>query len=231
MIRNLKVLGLALVAVFAMSAVAASAASAAGSLTSDGPVTVEATEASAKLTAFGNQKLECAATYTVGNVNSTSSPGVHKPLILPTSALTIIPHYTKCSAYINNVTQGSATVTMNGCDFVLNIGVKSGTKYPGTVDIICEVGKEIEVHVYSSVAHTTSVCTYKIPAQKGLVGGFAENSGENVKLGGPVTGIKVSKTGILCGGTKEETGATQDIETEAKGTNGEGKATKIEVTG
>ena len=55
MIRNLKVLGLALVAVFAMSAMVASAASA-GVLTSDGPVKIKATETGSQANSFHQSK-------------------------------------------------------------------------------------------------------------------------------------------------------------------------------
>ena len=227
MIRNLKVLGLSLVAVFAMSAMVASAASA-GELTSDGPVDLHATENPAVLTAIAGQKVECHATYTIGNVNETP----HATFItLPKANLTVTPDYTNCVSVIGEL-KAPLTVTMNGCDFVLHIGAQlEAGKYSGTADVVCEGSNQIEVHAYSSAAHSSTVCTYKIPAQTGLTGGFVKNAAGKVELGGPVTGIKATRTGILCGGTAETKEAKQDIGVVVSGTNEAGAATNIEVTG
>ena len=54
---------------------------------------------------------------------------------------------------------------MNGCDFDLAIGSNT-PPYDGTAKIKCPVvggvQQVIEIHLYSSTAHTTTVCTYKI---------------------------------------------------------------------
>src|SRR3977135_629694 len=77
-IHKLKVLGLALVAVFAMSAVAVSGASAAtpGELTSDGTVTISGTSAGEKFTFEPGQESNCNAVHTVGTVGVTPHTGV-----------------------------------------------------------------------------------------------------------------------------------------------------------
>jgi hypothetical protein len=41
---------------------------------------------------------------------------------------------------------------------------------------VCEnPGEAIEVHAYTSSAHSTTICTMKFPAQAGLTGGFMTN--------------------------------------------------------
>jgi len=226
MIRNLKVLGLCLVAVFAMSSMVASAASA-GELTSDGKVKLSATENPAVLTAIAGQKVECHAVYTIGKVDVTPHPEF---MTLPASTFTISPDYSNCVSVIGEL-KAPSTVTMNGCDFVLHIGTLSGGSYGGTADIVCEAGKEIEVHAYSSAAHSSTVCTYKIPAQTGLTGGTVKNNAGKIEINGPVNGIKATRTGILCGGNAETKEAKQDIGAVVSGTNEAGAATNIEVTG
>ena len=227
MIRNFKILGLSLMAVFMMSAMVASAASA-GELTSDGPVKLSATENPAVLTAIAGQKVECHVVYTFGKVGVTPHPDF---MTLPASTFTVAPDYTNCVTLIGEL-KAPSTVTMNGCDFVWHIGTQiAAGKYNFTVDIICEAGKEIEMHSYSSAAHSSTVCTYKYPAQTGLTGGFTQNTAGKVELGGPITGIKATRTGILCGGTAETKEAKWDMGAVVSGTNETGGATSIEVTG
>jgi hypothetical protein len=210
----------------------ASAASA-GELTSTGTLFVHATESVARFNGIGTQNFRCHATYTIGNIDETP----HESLDVPTTEITITPDYTNCSAFENNTTLGPATVTMNGCDFDLTIGANiSPGKYHYSADITCPVvggvQQQIEVHVYSSSSHASTLCTYKIPAQQNLGGGTSENLGNgNVLLGGPVTGIHATRTGILCGGTAETNNAQQLINTEAIGLNEAAEATPMEVTG
>jgi len=228
MIRNLKILGLSLLAVFAMSAMVASAALA-GELTSDGKVKLSATENPVVLTAIAGQKIECHAVYTIGKVGVTPHPEF---MTLPASTFTVSPDYSACVSVIGEL-KAPGTITMNGCDFVWHIGAKIETgKYGFTVDIVCEAGKEIENHGYSSAAHSSTVCTYKIPAQTGLTGGTVKNvSGGKIELGGPINGLKETRTGILCGGNAETKEGRWDIGAVISGTNEAGAATSIEVTG
>ncbi len=226
MIRNLKTLGLVLIAVVAMSVTVASAASA-GELTSDGPVKLQGEESNFTLTMFG-QKLECQNKIDWGKVNETPHGFVFPPL----TTFTLKYTFSNCTAFIGEL-KAPATVTMNGCDLAVHIGVKiKPLRFHLIFDFVCEFEKFIEIHAYSSAAHSSSVCTYKIPAQTGLVGGTIENvAGGRVSLGGPVTGIKATRTGILCGGTAETSEAKQDIGAEISGTNEAGSATAIEVSG
>jgi hypothetical protein len=242
MTRNLKTLGLALVAVFAMAAMYASTASAQntkGWLTSDGPVTLEGTDTvgeKSKLTFIHEKKLtgeiECHGKYTVGKVGSTPHD-VFLNLGTTTTSFTVTPHYTACTAKIG-AAHAYLTVTMNGCDYVLTLGTTTGveSRYGGTADIICPVGKVIEIHAYSDAAHKNNICTYTVLAQTGKTGGFAQNSGETVTLGGPIKGITaVRHKTVLCGNLNTHTSEAElDIHALLQGTNEEGKETKIFIT-
>ena len=227
MFYDIKVLGLAVIAVMSVSAMLASPASA-GLLTSDGPVKATGTESPATLTLIAGQKLECHSVETWSNFAETP----HGPLKVPTSTITIEKHETNCVAVIGEL-KAPATVTMNGCDFTEHVGAKlESGKYASTTDIVCAGGKSIEIHAYSSAAHSSTVCTYVIPAQVGLAGGFVKNvAGGKIELGGPITGIKATRSGILCGGNAETKEAKEDVGIVISGTNEGGSATSIEVTG
>jgi hypothetical protein len=232
MIRNLKMLGLALVAVVAMSAMVASSASAQagkGWLTSTGPVKLTGTQPKATLTAFGNQEVECHGHYEIGNVGETP----HGVITPPATKFTVTPHYTECVARIG-ATTAPATVTTNHCDFDLEIGeTKSAGHWKGTAKVRCEnAGEAIEVHVYSNSSHSSTICTQKVTPQEGLEGGEVFNGeGGTIGLTGTIGGIKVEKTGILCGGTAETNEAVEHLEgTVISGTNELEEATAISIT-
>ncbi|HYG96179.1 MAG TPA: hypothetical protein VD741_03635 [Solirubrobacterales bacterium] len=121
MIRKLKTLGIALVAVLAMSAVVASAASATNFTASSYPTSATASSP------IGNDdfkteagSVECAAHFNVG------------PLSKASETVTVVPTYTGCKAFgfLN------ATVNMNGCDYVFNVN--------GSVNLSCGV-KYVEI--------------------------------------------------------------------------------------
>jgi hypothetical protein len=174
MTRNLKVLGLALAAVFAMSAVVASAASAQlqGFATSTGPFTLSISETGAKgstsnaLTMFGT-KIECFGSVYVGHkVGSTTE-------LIPSGSkeATITPTYNEKECRAFTTEENEMTVETNGCDFVLHIGEtteKAGT-YGLSTDVVCPTGKMIHMSVWALGAkHETNnrLCTLKIPEQK-----------------------------------------------------------------
>jgi len=145
MIRNLKVLGLALAAVFAMSAMVASAASAANF-----------TAPSATTTIVGDQTTTHKLTVTGVGITCTdvSFHGVSGGTNV--SSVTITPTYTGCTTDTLGL---SAKVTGFGhygesstCDYVLYAS--------GTADLVCAAGAEVGI--------TAGTCSVKIPAQKGL---------------------------------------------------------------
>jgi hypothetical protein len=224
MIRNLKMLGIALVAVFAMSASAASAAS----LTSDGPVLLTGTDLTAfRITFKEDQEYYCDTHYTIGEKNVTPHGLVKNPL----TTLTMAPQFDDCEMVIG-ATEGPGTFTMNGCDFVLHIGETLGESgaYGTTLDFVCPVGKEIEFHSYSNESHTTSVCTFKLPAQTGLTGATVKSSSEGITLNGTFGGIHDTRTGILCGGTKTSETVPLEVDALITGKNEAGAATSISLT-
>jgi len=149
MIRNLKILGVALAAAFALSAVAASAALAVEEqafLTSDGPVTLTGTEtgggANNRLTAFGTFT-ECpGTTYTGHKYNVTP----HEFLEAHSTTVTITPNYVNC---VSSALKLKTTVDMNGCDYVFHLGKTTSPSdvAPITATVVCPAGKHIEVTI------------------------------------------------------------------------------------
>jgi hypothetical protein len=236
MIRNLKALGLALVAVFALSAVAASAASAQqGFITSTGPVTLDGVEDGTNyfeihnLEPFGKVRVECpGSTFKGHEVGSTKG--------IPSGAktATITPNYNNLTCNINE-NEHKATVTTNGCDFVFHLGETTAehVEYKVTADIVCPTGKEIEVEAYFSGSNENlKVCTVKVPAQNGLVGLDIRNDPEGtgaLTITGLVTGIHATWSGLGC--TAGETNnATYTANITATGTNSEGGATAVSIS-
>ncbi len=233
MIRKLKTLGLALVAVCAMSAMAASAASAVttpGELTSDGNVTVSGAGTAETFTFEAGQKITCNATQAVGPQNVTPHGLVNPGAGLTT--LTVQPHYSSCTATVGGQSL-PATFTTNGCDFVLHIGETIGVtgKYGGTTDIVCGANESFEAHVYLNATYATSICTYNIPAQTGIPGGEIQNvAGGTVKIAGTAASIKAVRTGIVCGGPKETMAAVYHPTTLLSGKNKAEEPTAISIT-
>jgi hypothetical protein len=187
MIRNFKVLGLALVAILAMSAVVASAASAQlGKLTSSngGAMTLIGSEYGGaetnRFTAFGSN-VECDSVYTGHQVGSTTT-------LLPngSSEVTVTPHYTNC---------GTNHVLMNGCDFKLYDATTVGGvghTYSVTADLVCPAGKDV---VIDRTAFPSG-CDTTLKPQTGLKGahlttttGALPGGLDDVDLHGTVTGI------------------------------------------
>lgn len=195
MIRNFKVLGLAVMAVLALSALASAASAQAavnGKLTSTGNVTLTGTEiTNSQLKAFGIT-VECAgATYVGHKVGSTTA-------FLPSGSeeATITPTYPQpCKSSV-----GPSTVELNGCDYVIHLGETTAVakQYSVTYDIVCPAGKDITVtNWFSAAEHTEGkeACTLHIAPQTGLKGGTITDTGAgDLTLGGPVTGIAVVET-------------------------------------
>jgi hypothetical protein len=160
MIRNLKVMGLALVAVFALSAVVASAAMAQqGKITSDGPVTLTGTETGAAgsgsnaLKAFGLE-VECTGSTYHGMKVLTNAQTLegkkHELLPSGSSDVTLVPTYKPCIVVGLN---WPATVTMNGCDYDLKIGATTVApptdNYGVTASLKCPAGKDVTLDIWT----------------------------------------------------------------------------------
>jgi len=187
--RRLKGLGLAMLVVFAMGSVAAQGAQAA-----DGLATAESYPATFigtplqttlfALTGFG-LTTECEITKFAG---SLSSPG--------SSTVTVTPSFEKCKAF-----GLTATVDIEGCDFVIHIGetLTVGGNYGGTLDIECPGSNAIKV----TAGIVGNKCELQIGTQTGLKSGEGFNTAGSPKDGDIIlngTGLtyKVSKDEGTC---------------------------------
>jgi len=165
MTHKLKVLGLALVAVFAMSAMSASAASA-DDLTSEiSPITL-----TGKQTGAGDVFTTTAGTVKCKEVKYTVSL-----IETPTTAVTATPAYpVKTTGGEQNCTGFGfpAEIHTNECTYRFTIGGPGVTT--GGLDIICPVGKEITV---TAVSAGVTKCTVHVPEQNIAAGITYSNTG------------------------------------------------------
>lgn len=232
MTRNLKALGLTLLAAFAMVAMTASAASAQqGVLTSDGPVTLDMTETGVGLNAttmFG-EKIECAGTVYTGHQYNVTP---HMPIPGQTTLFTVTPHYNNanCTAFPG---PRKATITMNGCDFVFHIGATVGAdRYALFMDIVCPAGQKIEKHVYLAPNNEEIPwCTYTIGPQFMRPGArvtTTTNGANDLDIIGAFENIHVEKHGMCGAGTTNF--GKWDIDVTVTGTGPGGGPTPITVT-
>jgi hypothetical protein len=175
MIRKLKALGLALVAVFAMSAIVATAAQAtAGTLTTfPAGKTVKVTAAqTAKIGAeahefvltdhevepgkFANTKCETAQFHGVGTYTTGAT------------TITVEPTYKECTAFGQ-----PATITTTGCDYLLHTGTKTpaGTGWHVVTTVTCTGANLIKI--------VTGTCEVTVGSQaaEGLTTSEVTNSG------------------------------------------------------
>jgi hypothetical protein len=220
-IRNLKALGLALVAMFAFSAFVASAAQATGEgeITSAGgtyPLILSAeTNVSEKFTAFGKE-VTCNENFYEASVGGASTE------------VTIEAEYNVCHVPGPLGITLPATVTMNTCDIVLyhattDLADPTGNSWNLTTEIGCEDPDDvIEIHVYANQSgHTnnTPICTITVTQQTVANGPTATNNANGtVTLSGQVTGLHAEShnSSSLCpegSGTKTTTTAVQDLAT------------------
>ncbi len=236
MIRNLKVLGLALVAVFAFGAMLASAASAQnGIVTSDGPFTLKGVnragseEAANSLKAFGITLTCPNAAYTGHKVNVTP----HEKIANNSSSATITPAYGTC-----NITGGlKGTVDMNGCDYVFDLGATTAVadQYKVTSTVVCPAGKHIVVTLFTNPtfhAENKPFCHLtitEVSSYDGLLLKDNTSTPNSFALTGEIPNIEVDKEqisgtsvdpGILCLKENTKTAALKiDVTvTEASGT-------------
>ena len=175
MIRNLKVLGLALVAMLALGVVGAS-----GAMAANGTVKIGATgdgnldgiQINNNVFTVGGGRTVVCETVTFTASMAAASSTVEK----------IIPKYEKCTSTLAGV-KVPATVTPNGCTYTVHLGETTGVEdqYSGTADVVCPEGKLIEVHVYkegtlpANHKPENQLCGYTIGSQAGLGSGTVTN--------------------------------------------------------
>jgi hypothetical protein len=161
MIRNLKGLGLALVAVFAMSAMAASGAQGATPTIVTGAAgTFSGDQVGVHEFTVGSRALNCKKAHFSG----TSA--------LSQVEMTIAFEYKECATTPVLGISFPVTVTDNKCVYTFtnlkHTEAAGGlpTDYDADVSIICPEGKKIEVHVYNNAAHTEQLCTLTIESDQ-----------------------------------------------------------------
>lgn len=150
------------------------------------------------------------------------------------TTITVTPGYEAVKCVAGEL---PATVTMEGCDYVIHIGETTASpphEYEATADLICPAGKEVVVHVYLNASETLNACTIKIPEQKGLKGldirHFTASEGDDIELTGKITTIKASKEKVGCGGVGSTEEAQLEVNVTITGTDKDGKATPVTVT-
>jgi len=183
MIRNLKILGLALVAVLAMGAMSASAASATDFFTTSNknPALLTGTSHDHKFS-IGATSFQCTTSVFTG----TAVHGASEATVLPkyTGVLSATPHETPCTSSL-----GTVTVHVNDCHYRLTgntTGSDVGTD--ATVWIQCPVGKVIQITGAFG-------CTISVPSQTPTSGGVIYTNATNHTGGAAVT-VKATATGI-----------------------------------
>ena len=189
MIRNLKSLGLALVAVLAMSAVVASAAQAVPSFTAS----------AYPATGTGSNKAG-SETFTTEAGTVQCDSHFEGTLTEASSTLTITPKYSECTAFgfLN------ATVETEGCTYVFHATEQvSAGVYNSHVDVVCPEGKSIKI--------VAATCKAEVKSQNGLTTAKSTNSGSSVTVQPNVTNIAMTVTqdGFGCpfSGTGAKTGS------------------------
>ena len=167
MTRNLKALGLALLAVFALSAVAASAASAANDVFTSSAAATDLTghseEPAFEIPEGAGVKCET-ATY-AGTVEGEEVEEVTVHPVYEGNCLTAETFPT--------------TVDTHGCDFILTGDTDANGH--ASAHIACTSGKEITVTVFESNAHENLLLTIHIPSQtvRGIAYDTIESGGHN----------------------------------------------------
>jgi hypothetical protein len=152
MIRNLKVLGMALVAMLAMSALGASMASADVFESEKETTNVTAAQKTANVFTTTAGTVQCSTTTFKGTVTSATKKA---------QTIKVAPTYSGCTGF-----GFPATIHTEGCEYNLNITAGSGIT-TGTVDVECPAGKEITV---TAISAGVTKCTVHVPTQTGLKG-------------------------------------------------------------
>lgn len=215
MIRNIKVLGVAVVAVLAMSAFVASAASA-SKFMSEGNVnvTVKADQTGSHVFTVDGSSITCTTAHfeSAGLISS------------PAATVKVHPTYEGCTAFgfVNS------PITTTGCDYTLSSGTESAAdKFPGSLELTCSGTNKITI-----VAGTCEV-TVSGPQTFGTGLEFVNNTAgtKTVLLDANAVKVNVNKVkdGFLCplSGTGAGTG-TYTGETTVKGFNS--GSTQVGVT-
>jgi hypothetical protein len=228
MIRNLKALGLALVAMGVLGILAASAAQAAPTFSA------EASEWHPTGKPLGTH------TYTLPFGAELTCEEVHfDPTKTYTSAVASVratPTYNKCHATIFEVTY-PVTVTHNSCEYEFQATKKTAaTTYEGTAKVICEKAgvKGIEIHIFQKddLKHELAPrCTITVKPQT-ISGILTHNEATDVTLTAntsKVTNTRTSGSLLQCGAENQT--AEYHGDTTVTATDSAGNTVKSTIAG
>jgi hypothetical protein len=160
MFRNLKFLGLALIAALAMSAVAVNTASADLLYGETTPATLTGSQEGTDVLWVHGGFVNCA---TVKYTGTTTAFGM--------SQITVTPSFSGCT-----FAGLAAKISMNECDYLLRFYI-AAEDTTGAIDIQCPFGKEITI---TAPSLGTPKCIVHIPPQNGLGVDF---TGTNIGTG------------------------------------------------
>jgi hypothetical protein len=214
MTRNLKVLGLALVAVFAFAAISASGASAETKIQAAWTATPDETVNITGFQVEGQYKFQLGGT---GTTECDVDFDGHTPG--KTTSLAMTPTYSKCQTTVFGISRPT-TVTHNGCYLTLTVHTFDDAIGAGQIHLLCPEGKKIEIHVFNDAAHTEVRCTYTFEPQTIGEGISYANMSEiglkkTVTLftsSAPLKAKKSSGTLLQCGGSEFTANATGKTE-------------------
>ncbi|HSR93611.1 MAG TPA: hypothetical protein VLK56_01995 [Solirubrobacterales bacterium] len=236
--RNLRVLGLVL-----MTALAAGALFAPDALATEEPqpayfvsgvgggetAKIDGSSIEATTFSIGILSVTCATASFTGQAITSGEQSTEVKLE---------PKYETCHSVIAGITK-LATITTNGCTYVLNATVtypEEGrkTEYPTKLKLECPEGKQIEVHVYEAKeSEEKTLCTYDAKAQE-LGSGVTLTNNEGASPPHITADLSVSnialtntKTSIVCG-TKESTTATYSGPITLLATNGKSEYVSLQ---
>lgn len=180
MMRNLKALGLALVAVFAMSALASSTASA----------TFHSSLENTSLSGEQTETHEFTVNTGVVVCGVAKFSGFQEKTTAET--VSIVPEYKECEFQ----ELFEVTVNVNGCDYVFH----ASSETEGTVDIAtCGANKYIQVG-------SVFTCRVRVPEQEGKGPISYATEGKGQKVTAAVTNLTYEETGLFCSGEGGENG-------------------------
>ena len=247
MIRNLKALGLALLAVFAMSAVAASGAMAQEQTTieSDGSFTLTGTDHEEVPHGFAFQEGEENEVECHGHYEGEATGG--GPLSSPATSVTVHPTYTNCTF----AKTFPATVTTDGCDYDLALGKTTVAEEEAEVSasVTCDSTGEgeatekdkIEIHIYLSKEAQEAdqpLCTITVEgANTGDLGNgknqnlsgarITDEGNGHLTLKGAVKGVEGHKEGVC--GEKDSTTGELHLAATIEGKDEKNNATELNL--
>jgi hypothetical protein len=229
MIRNLKTLGVALVAMAAFAALAASVAQASPVFNAETNLEWHSTgeqveQFNHKLTLPFGAELTCKQAHFDPTYTYKGS----------TTKVRATPTYSECQAHISG-SKFPITVTHNSCEYQFHATKKvpeTSTTYEGDIELICPEGvKGIEIHIYSDEKHESVRCTFTIKPQ--LISGIlTHNEATDVKVTTNTAKVIASKTSgslLQCGSSEQTAEYHGDATTTA--TNSEGKSVNSFIEG